>query len=104
MYLSSIIEYERYMFNPSQTSDLIILIILGEEYRLRSSFFCNFFSSPLLLFLGSNILIGTLFSKTLRKHNYILNYYKLLFLYQIRKNIWKGIDKKFDRIYILRKV
>jgi hypothetical protein len=45
--------------------DLIILTIFSEEYRLRSSSLCNFLHNPSSYLLGPNILLNTLFSKTL---------------------------------------
>jgi hypothetical protein len=46
--------------------DLIILIILGEEYKLWSSLLCTFLQSPVTLSLfGPNIHLNTLFSNTL---------------------------------------
>jgi hypothetical protein len=45
--------------------DLITLTIFGEEYRLRSSSLCNFLHYPPSSLLGPNILLNTLFSKTL---------------------------------------
>jgi hypothetical protein len=46
--------------------DLIILIILGEEYKSRSSSLCNFLHSPVTSSLfGQNIFPSTLFSNTL---------------------------------------
>jgi hypothetical protein len=46
--------------------DLIILIILGEEYKSRSSFLCSFLYSPVTSpFLSPNIVLSTLFSNTL---------------------------------------
>jgi phosphate starvation-inducible membrane PsiE len=45
---------------------LIILIILGEEYKSRSSSLCNYLYSPVTSsLLGPNILLSTLFSNTL---------------------------------------
>jgi hypothetical protein len=45
---------------------LIIVIILGEEYKSRSSSLCNFLHSPVTSYLfGPNILLSTLLSKTL---------------------------------------
>jgi hypothetical protein len=46
--------------------DLIILIILGEEYKSRSSYLSSFLGPRLTLSLfGPNILLSTLFSNTL---------------------------------------
>jgi hypothetical protein len=45
---------------------LIILIILGEEYKLWSFSLCSFLQPPVTLSLfGPNILLSTLFSNTL---------------------------------------
>jgi hypothetical protein len=44
---------------------LIILIILGEEYKLRSSSLCRFFQPPVTSLFGPNIVLSTLLSNTL---------------------------------------
>jgi hypothetical protein len=46
-------------------NDLITLTTLGEEHRLWSSSLCNFLYDPSSSLLGPNILLNTLFSKTL---------------------------------------
>jgi hypothetical protein len=46
--------------------NLLILIILGEEYKLRSSSLCSFLQPPVTSSLfGPNILLSALFSNTL---------------------------------------
>jgi hypothetical protein len=46
---------------------LIILIILGEEHKSRSSSLCSYLHPPVTSSLfGPNILLSTLFSNTLR--------------------------------------
>jgi hypothetical protein len=59
--------------------DLIILTILGEEYRLWSSL-CNFLHHLPSFLLGPNILLITLFSKTLRQEYHSEKKY-LMFLF-----------------------
>jgi hypothetical protein len=55
-----------YMPCPSHSPDLIILIILGKAYKLRSSFVWSFLQPPITPSLFSpNILLSTLFSNTL---------------------------------------
>jgi hypothetical protein len=45
---------------------LIILIILGKEYKSQTSSLCSFLRSPYISSLfGPNILLSTLFSNTL---------------------------------------
>jgi hypothetical protein len=46
--------------------NLIVLIIFGKEYKLRSSSFCNFLRHPVTFpLLRPNIPLNTLFSDTL---------------------------------------
>jgi hypothetical protein len=45
--------------------DLITVTIFSEEYKLWSSPFCNFLRDQSSSLLGPNILLNTLFSKTL---------------------------------------
>jgi hypothetical protein len=55
-----------YMSCPSYSSDLIILLILGEENKLWSSSLCSFLQPTVTSSLfGPNILLKTLFSNTL---------------------------------------
>jgi hypothetical protein len=55
--------------------DLIILIILGEEYKSRSSSLCRFLYSPVTSSLfGPNILLSSLFSNALSMYQKMLIY------------------------------
>jgi hypothetical protein len=55
-----------YMLCSSHLPYLIILIILGEEYKLRSSSLCSFLQNPITSSLfGPNILFNSLFLSTL---------------------------------------
>jgi hypothetical protein len=50
--------------------DVIILIILGKGYKLRSSSMCNCLQPPIMLSLFSpNILLSILFSNTLSRYS-----------------------------------
>jgi hypothetical protein len=55
---------------PIPILDLITRMIFGEEYRAWSSWLCSLLSSPVTSsLLGPNILLSTLFSKTLSLHS-----------------------------------
>jgi hypothetical protein len=59
--------------------DLIILILLGEEYKLCSSSLCNFLHSPATSFLlGPHILLNTLFSNTFSPYSSLNIRYQVL--------------------------
>jgi hypothetical protein len=56
---------------------LMILIKLGEDYKLRSSPLCSLLQTPVSLSLFcANILLNTLFPNTLRLYSSLLTYYK----------------------------
>jgi hypothetical protein len=46
--------------------DLIVLIILGKDYKLRSSSLCSFLKPAVISVFGPNFLFSTLFINTLR--------------------------------------
>jgi hypothetical protein len=71
--------------------DLIILIILGEEYKSRSSSLCSFHHPPVTLSLfGPNILLSTLFSNAL----------SLCYSLNARNGVWHPY-KTTDKIIVL---
>ena len=60
---ASPLPHTRYMPRPPHYSRFITRTVLGEEYRRISSSLCSFLHSAVTL--GPNILLNTLFSKTL---------------------------------------
>jgi hypothetical protein len=81
--------------------DLVTLTTFGEEYKLESSSLCNFLYDPSSSLLGPNILLNTLFSKTLAPIQYNRqnhSFYILIFrffdrqyatlLHQFETSIW----------------
>jgi hypothetical protein len=60
-----------HMPRPPHPLHFICSMIFGDEYKLRRSSLCNFYSPPISSLFGPNILLRTLFSNTLSLCSYL---------------------------------